>query len=225
MAQLDNLTTSKTLLTRVRDWEDSPAWIMFFDRYDPLLRSWCRGLGIDDHKSDELCQQIWVELSERIKTFRYDPSRRFRGWLRRLFESRAIDFLRRRIREEVPSLDGLAASDRGSHLLWIDHEAAEDAPSSERVVLLRESEAIQQSVRSRVTEDSWNAFWMIAVEEQPARDVAEMLNKSPGCVYYAHRRVERLLKEEAQRRCTGPSGVAGGEGFSDEQKKKRTFGN
>ena len=77
----------------------------FRGRYDPLLRRWCRGYGLDDDSIDEVCQRIWIELADRMRTFHYDPNRTFRGWLRRVCESRVVDFLRQRQAVSLLSLD------------------------------------------------------------------------------------------------------------------------
>src|SRR5262249_9733988 len=100
-SEADDARTSASLLDRVRDWGDHPAWVDFHERYNPLLHRWCGRFSLDAETSDELCQRIWVELMARMQTFRYDPSRGFRRWLWRLFRSRAIDLLRQRRAAQV----------------------------------------------------------------------------------------------------------------------------
>jgi len=96
MKLVDEGATSSLLLREVADWQDHSAWVSFRERYDPHLRRWCRECDLDDDSIDEVCQRIWIELADRMRTFHYDPNRTFRGWLRRLCESRVIDFLRQR---------------------------------------------------------------------------------------------------------------------------------
>ncbi len=105
MKRKDGDTTSPLLLKRVADWADHPAWCDFFSSYDPLIRSWCRGYGLDDGTLEDLCQQIWIELADRMRTYQYDPGRTFRGWLRQFCHSRAVDLLRKRGTESVRFLD------------------------------------------------------------------------------------------------------------------------
>src|SRR4051794_10039091 len=92
-------TTSPTLLGRVADWQDLAAWQEMFVRYDPLLRRWCRRYLLDDAEATEVAQRIWVELADRLVSFRYDPRRPFRGWLRTICRSRALDHIRSHKRE------------------------------------------------------------------------------------------------------------------------------
>ena len=68
MKLLEDVSTSPTLLREVGDWGNFPAWVAFRDRYDPLLRRWCRGFGIDADGIDEACQRIWIQLANRMRT-------------------------------------------------------------------------------------------------------------------------------------------------------------
>ncbi len=74
MAAVNAGSTNPELLKRVAAalW-DNPAWREFFVLYDPLVRGWCSGYGLDDASSDELCQRVWVELARRMPTDQYDP--------------------------------------------------------------------------------------------------------------------------------------------------------
>ena len=96
-------------MKRVADWADQPAWFEFFRTYDPLIRSWCGGYGLDGGTLEDLCQQIWIELAARMRRYQYDPGRTFRGWLRQFCHSRAIDLLRKRKTEIVRALADLPA--------------------------------------------------------------------------------------------------------------------
>jgi RNA polymerase sigma factor (sigma-70 family) len=201
-SEADGGQTSPTLLDRVRDWEDHPAWMRFFERYQPLLRRWCGRFGLDDDASDELCQRIWVELMARMRTFRYDPSRGFRGWLWRLFRSRAIDLLRHRRTTQPLSLDGVSIDE------WMpgrdDPDPTDDGPEavqrSVSLILFRQAEEAQEAVRSRVDPETWRAYWLVAIEDQPLREAAESLGKSYTAVYTGYKRVDRMLRQEGQRR-------------------------
>ena len=86
-------STNRGLLRQVANWQDQSAWFRFRDTYHPLVTRWCRGYGLDHDSLDEVCQRIWIELADRMKTFEYDPNRTFRGWLRRLCECRVLNLL------------------------------------------------------------------------------------------------------------------------------------
>jgi RNA polymerase sigma factor (sigma-70 family) len=197
----DGGKTSATLLDRVRDWRDDPAWVEFHDRYDPLLHRWCGRFSLDTDTSDELCQRIWVELMARMRTFRYDPSRGFRRWLWRLFRSRAIDLLRNRRAVQQQSYEGIASS----FPAWClpDHEPVEsDQPEGHgaMLALVLEAERAQAAVRARIDDETWRAFWIVAIEDRPIREAADCLGKSYTAIYAGYKRVDRMLRAEGRRR-------------------------
>jgi RNA polymerase sigma factor (sigma-70 family) len=201
MSKWDTDRTSSTLLNQVRDWQDHPAWNAFFDRYDPLLRFWCRRYGFKDDATDELCQRIWIELMARMRSFRYDPSRGFRRWLWRLFRCRAIDLSRHRSRTQVPMLGDLLFEES---LLAIPVRAPADVePDDDRETepsgLLCLAERVQHVVRTRVDASTWRAFEMIAIEDRTVGEVACELGKTYSAVYNGYKRVDRLLRQEGAR--------------------------
>jgi DNA-directed RNA polymerase specialized sigma24 family protein len=138
----------------------------------------------------------------RMRTFRYDPSRGFRRWLWRLFRSRAVDARRRRLRTHVTRLEGALLEDP---LLFLPPCAAGDVgedegPDCASARLLRLACSVQESVRSRVDPATWHAFEMIGIEDRPVGEVAAELGKKYTAVYNGYKRVNKMLREEGQRR-------------------------
>jgi RNA polymerase sigma factor (sigma-70 family) len=196
-------STSSTLLREVSDWHDHPAWVRFRGRYDPYLRRWCRGYGLDEHGVDEVCQRIWIELADRMKTFQYDPKGTFRGWLRRVCGSRVIDFIRQRNAECLFSLNDRDGETRpGVHRASIDPGEREDgdgATDPVRLFLLDEAERVQAEVRAKVRPWTWEAFWLIAVCDWTVERTAQALGMTHAAVYAARERVARMLCDEGKR--------------------------
>jgi RNA polymerase sigma factor (sigma-70 family) len=199
---VDDGSTCSRLLSEVSDWQDHPAWFTFRGRYDPLMRRWCRGYGLDEDSIDEVCQRIWIELADRMKSFLYDPKRTFRGWLRRLCESRVLDFLRQRRAVSLLSLDesddeqalggGGAAIDPGAR----DHN--EEATDLLRQYMLGEAEKVQARVRAKVNSSTWDAFWLVAVCDWTVERTARSLAMTHTAVYAARARVARKLLDEGK---------------------------
>src|SRR5205807_4126437 len=81
--QPDGSTTSASLLLRLGDRpSDQAAWGEFVDRYGGIIYSWCRGSGLQDADAQDVTQAVLTQLAVQLGRFAYDPSRRFRGWLR-----------------------------------------------------------------------------------------------------------------------------------------------
>ena len=211
MIRYDAGTTNPTLLGRLGDWRDHGAWVDFVLRYDPLIRSNCRRFRLDAEATEELCQRIWIEVARRMRSFRYDPGRTFRGWLGRLCRSRAIDLLRQKKAEPAQPPAGPPAES-----LWHDTPLdldADEADGSDRALLLRLAEEVQRSVRRRVDGRTWDVFWTVDVEGRSVREAAEEAGMTYYAAFAARKRVGRMLREEGQRllgeRCVPESEVGG----------------
>ena len=202
MVRYDAGTTNPTLLNRLGDWRDHEAWVDFVTRYDPVIRFTSRRYRLDAESTEELCQRVWIDLARRMRTYRYDPGKTFRGWLRRLCQSRAIDLLRKKKANAVESLDDQPAGsllEDASAGIEVDESAA-----SERPVLLRQAEEVQDAVRRRVSERTWQVFWNIAIEGQSVRETSAAAGISYYAAFAAEKRVGRMLREEGQRLLAEP---------------------
>jgi RNA polymerase sigma factor (sigma-70 family) len=205
MPRKDVGSTSASLLRKAGDWGDHRAWTELHERYDPLIRSCCRSLGLKGEVADGVCQDTWIEVAKRLRSFAYDPQRSFRGWLWTVCRHKAFDLLERRNRDRVFALDdrdeaGLSRlrSDQPSD--WDDDE---EEHASAYGGLLREAREIHAVVRRRVEARTWEAFWLVVVRFWPAGEVAEQLGMTTAAVYKASQRVLRMLQTEGRRRRSG----------------------
>lgn len=203
MNRYDGGTTSPTLLRRAINWRDIPAWGELFARYDPLLRGWCRVYLLDASAIEEVCQRVWIELADRLRAFRYDPCRTFRGWLRELCRCRAIDLIRERQREgrHVRPLDeradGAARFSCGAGE-WADEDTVESDPHHD--LMLREAGEAQAAVRGRVEPRTWEAYWRIGIDGWTVSETAAAQGMSYAAAFAAYKRIDRKLREEGARR-------------------------
>jgi RNA polymerase sigma factor (sigma-70 family) len=199
MTLVDDGSTSPTLLNEVGDWQNHPAWVRFRGRYEPLLRRWCRDFGLDSDSADEVCQRIWIELAARMKTFRYDPKGTFRGWLRKLCRSRVVDFLRQKHAARLVGIDDRYEEHAGTVPSEPDDIGEYPDPDPLQLLLLREAEIVQATVRKKVNERSWDAFWLVAVRNWKVEETAKALGMTHIAVYAARDRVARMLSDEGKR--------------------------
>ncbi len=202
MIRYDAGTTNPTLLNRLCDWRDHDAWVDFVARYDPVIRLACRRYRLGAENIDELSQRVWIDLARRMRTFRYDPGKTFRGWLRRLCQSRAIDLLRKKDADAMLSLESQPVES-----LWqeasADLEGEEDS-AAERPRLLQLADEVQDAVRRRVDRRTWQVFWSVAVLGQSVREASRAAGISYYAAFAAQKRVRRMLREEGQRLLTEP---------------------
>src|SRR5436853_119899 len=86
--------TSETLLGRLCQSPDDPAaWDRFVERYGPKIYGWCRSWRLQDADAEDVTQDVLLRLARTLRSFAYDPSRSFRGWLRTVTHNAYADFL------------------------------------------------------------------------------------------------------------------------------------
>jgi RNA polymerase sigma-70 factor (ECF subfamily) len=91
---LSSLSTSSSLLGRVCTAPaDQEAWSEFVDRYGRKIYGWCRQWGLQEADAEDVTQDVLLRLAAKMRSFAYDPSRSFRGWLRTLTHHAWSDFL------------------------------------------------------------------------------------------------------------------------------------
>lgn len=129
-----------------------------------------------------------------MKTFTYDPTLSFRGWLRTLTHHMWSDLVaRRRL--------NLVGGGRGDGADWLESIEARD----DLMELLNEQfdhelldEAIVR-IRLRVEPHTWEAFRLTAFEGMAGTTVADRLRIKVATVFKAKSKVQKMLREEIRR--------------------------
>lgn len=185
--------TSPSLLIQIRDFDDREAWEKFSGIYKPLIQGYCQFFGVRPADAEDLTQDILNIVLKNINTFEYDPKKgHFRGWLKRIAKNKAINHLSLRAR----FIDG---SGRSTVHLAIentpDHNTSHEDFEWDKAYRKRLFEWASEYVRSEVSEQTWKAFWLTAMDGQAAEEVGTLLNMSSGSVYSARCRVLARLKK------------------------------
>lgn len=194
--------TRQSLLARLRtggergDWDQ--AWEEFFRQYAPLIRAWCRRHGLSDGDAEEVTSMVLFKLGQRMGHLDYDPSARFRAWLRMVVLSQVREYWEQRARKPANYGSGGGTSD--------DVLARLPGPQGPAEDLYQEIEAQRQllaraldEVRRRVAPSTWQAFVATAVEGTDASEVAARLGLTRVAVYKAKSRTLDLLRQEVDR--------------------------
>src|SRR4029077_10942895 len=88
--------TRRSLLTRLKNWDDQEGWKRFFDTYWRLIYSVAIKSGLSDTDAQDIVQETVVAVARRIPDFKYDPELgSFKGWLLLITRRRIIDHLRK----------------------------------------------------------------------------------------------------------------------------------
>ena len=199
MASRALLSTSATLLLRVRDVSDTEAWNDFVDRYGPKILQWCRLYKLQESDSADVAQEVLTKLVGAMREFDYDPRRgSFRGWLKTVTANTVRDLARRWKR---PAERGAGDSNTLAMLNQLAdpkalNELTRHIEEQFQSELLAEAES---RVRLRVQPRTWTAWKQATVQQLPAAVVAEHVKMSVAEVYVAKSRVTKMLREEVMR--------------------------
>jgi RNA polymerase sigma-70 factor (ECF subfamily) len=154
-------------------------------------------------------------LFKMLPTFKYDPSKRFRGLVHDMIYHAIMDLHRERQRHPGGYGGG------GTGILGQLHEApAPDDPAVEDLTQevagqVERDQRLQEAcelVRRRIKLHTWQAFWLTTVEGEPAAVVAKRLGMTSGAVLVAKHRVIKMIRKEVEgtagceERGTRPSG-------------------
>src|SRR5262245_22432247 len=106
MGMVPQSATRITLLGRLRrDPGNEEAWAEFVDHYGPKLMRWCTRWQLQEADAQDVTQNVLLKLAEKLRDFKYDPSRSFRAWLKTIAHHACSDFLESRQRPGLGSGD------------------------------------------------------------------------------------------------------------------------
>ncbi|AGA28238.1 RNA polymerase sigma factor [Singulisphaera acidiphila] len=187
MSSSTDSQTSPTLMERLRRQpKDARAWDRFVLRYQPKIYGWCRERGLQEADAEDVAQDVIAILTQKMASFRYDPSRRFRAWLKKITSHALSDLIARRCR---------AVGDRPTPLL----ESLEDRVDLEkRIDELFDRELLElamASVRKRVATATWEAFRLTTFEGHSGAEASQRLGIPVASVFVSKHRVQKLLRE------------------------------
>jgi RNA polymerase sigma factor (sigma-70 family) len=189
--------TRYSLLLRVRDPADGPAWGEFCTLYEPVVYRMARRFGLQDADARDLMQEVLAAVAGAIQSWEPDPSRgRFRTWLYTIVRNKTIAAMRRR-----------RPGDRGTgdsatmRSLQAKPVAADEAFELE--VRRAAFHSAAEQVRQEVHPSTWEAFWQTSVCCRPIDEVARELRLSAGSVYAARSRVLARLRREIEEMLDG----------------------
>jgi RNA polymerase sigma-70 factor (ECF subfamily) len=180
--------TRGSLLLRLRDAADAPAWQQFVEIYAPLIFGFYRKRGLQDADAADLTQDILAAVARAIRDFAYDPRKgSFRGWLFTAVRHR----LQRFCDNQPPRGAGATTALEQLHQV----PAPDEEPAWQEEYERRLFHWAAEQVRPSVADTTWQAFWQTAVLGRNPKEVAQTLGLAVAAVYMAKSRVLARLKE------------------------------
>jgi RNA polymerase sigma-70 factor (ECF subfamily) len=183
--------TRASLLGRLSaDPSDAAAWTEFVRRYGPKILQWCRRGQLQEADAQDVAQNVLLLVARQMRTFRYDPGRSFRGWLKTITHAAWCDWL------EAQKRPGKGSGDSEVRELLATVEARDDLLRQVEEEYERELlEAAAAQVRLRVEPHTWEAFRLLTFEGLSGAEAAERLSMKVGAVFVAKSKVQKMLRE------------------------------
>ena len=196
----DLFPTRRSLLDRLKNWDDHDGWKRFFDAYWKLIYSAAIKSGLSDAEAQDVVQETVISVSKKMNEFKYDPALgSFKGWLLTLTRWRITDQMRKRPRH---SNAGEAQPEDGARTSVIDSmpdeqgvqlEAIWDAEWQKNL-----TDAAIERVKRKVGARQYQLFDLYVIKEWPVTDVAKTLGVSENLVHKAKSRITAAIRKEIE---------------------------
>lgn len=183
--------TSASLLHRLTAPDAHADWVVFVERYSPLVLARCRQAGLQPADADDVRAAVFARLVTALRAFRYDPAKRFRGYLTRVADN-AVRTHWRQLTDRVGAVGRGGPDSLPEPLTRLPLEL--DEGIRERLAWV--ARAVDR-VKSDVGPHAWAAFWLTAVDGLNGPEVAERTGTTPAAVYMAKCRVLKQLRAAA----------------------------
>lgn len=207
------IPTRRSLLTRLKDWEDRDGWKEFFDTYWRLIFGVALKAGLSETEAEEVVQETVVAVARQMPTFQYDAAGSFKAWLLQITRRRIVDqFRKRQPWEHAGSQPSNDASSRTATAEEIPGEDLDLEPVWDAEWRQNLMEAALARVKGRIHPRQYQIFDLYVLKEWPVREVARTLNVNAAQVYLTKHRVSGLVREELKRleqKFTAAGGNAG----------------
>lgn len=88
--------TSASLLQRLRERTQEKDWELFVYLYTPYLKCCAARPGLRGQDADDLVQEVFLHLYQKLPEFAYNRTQSFRAWLRKVTKNKYLELCRRR---------------------------------------------------------------------------------------------------------------------------------
>ena len=199
------IRTRRSLLSRLKNWEDQESWNDFSRLYRGLVYGVARQSGLTDAEAEDVVQETFISVAKKIQGFKYDPAvGSFKSWLLHTTQWRICDQLRKRhkaglVNDRPPRTSGgTSEMDRVPDPAGPKLDQIWDAEWEKNIF-----ESALEKVRQQVNASQYQLFDLYVVKQWPVKKVAQTLGVHVGRVYLAKHRVSALVRKETKRLSAG----------------------
>jgi len=193
----DTYLTRDSLLFRVKEKGDNEAWAEFISLYQPFVNIFLRKLPIAKTHSEDIAQEIMVEIWNSIGKFDPEGSAKFRTWLISLIRNHAYQYMKK-----VYSNRNREARYAADHQQFTFDSEAIDSGQFDQLYQ-KEWEAYVSTLALKIVKDKFvgNAIkiFEMSLDGKSAAVIAEKLKIKHETVYQLRNRVKSALIKEIAR--------------------------
>jgi RNA polymerase sigma-70 factor (ECF subfamily) len=189
---MDN--TRLTLLQRARGGDES-AWRRLVEVYQPFVRNWLVGRGVEAQDADDLTQDVMAVLVRKLPEFEHaGRTGSFRTWLRTVAANRAKKFWQagrcrvNTVHDSSMTPDFFSQLEDSTSTVAAAWDAEHDRHVFRRLLAFLEVEFEPQTA---------TVFRRLVIDEAKPAQVAQETGMSIAAIYGAKSRVLARLREEA----------------------------
>jgi RNA polymerase sigma-70 factor (ECF subfamily) len=197
----DSLPTRRSLVARLKQWDDREGWQEFFDTYWKLIYAVAIRSGLTDPEAQDVVQETVAAVARQMPNFSYDPAvGSFKSWLMLITRRRVLDHLRklyRRVQTVEPAPGETPRTARMERVA----DPASAVPDQvweeewQRQVLAK---AIA-SLKSQVDPKQFQVFDCYVLKEWPVKEVTATFGITANQVYLIKHRLSALLAEHVKK--------------------------
>jgi RNA polymerase sigma factor (sigma-70 family) len=192
LAAEDQYKTRATLIQRVQNQHDEASWEEFVRVYRRYIYAIIRSMNISEHDTEDILQQVLINLWNSLPKMDYEKINRFRSWLSTVTKNCVTDFIRKRTRE-ANRLEKAGKDDTLTYLKAIRLPEIDNIAEREWEVHL--TNLALENIEPLFSGKAVDAF-RLTLKGKSVEEIAKELDLKENSVYRLKNRVkERLILE------------------------------
>lgn len=208
--------TRRSLIEKLKDWDDHRSWDEFYKTYWRLIFSVGLKSGLFPEEATDLVQDVVLTIAKQQKEGRYDHTQgSFKAWLMNLTRWRITDQMRRRKRENaIFQKQGNKDGGDENASAFLENLGDPDRSELEKIWDAEWARSLTEralsAVRNQASPRQFQIFDCYVVKGWAPAKVTQNLGVSLAQVYLAKHRIGAMLRKEIkaieeQAICLNPS--------------------
>lgn len=180
--------TRHSLIVRLKDEQNEPAWTDFALAYEPFLYRMAERQGVPARDVPDVVQQVLLAVAKSVDGWTDDgKGGSFRRWLSTVCRNVVIKFMTRE-RKQSSGRGGTQFVDLMNNV--VDEPDQDQVQRYEHELIVWAAE----QVKDEFIATSWSAFWATVIDGRSVSDVAAELKVSAGSIYMSRSRIMARIK-------------------------------